>query len=159
LVIGFIEFLQLVTTSKDYGLTVLHTSQSTIRHTRSSQSVTVFTSRCSVTASNGGHIPSSQFPNCPRPQLPASNSKISEQLPPQQLSNQLTHSKVKVKVMLRRWPVGQSVLVSNAHLTPLTCPAYNISARTAHKTPFLCCCLQPLPSNNRCIIVYFAVVA
>jgi hypothetical protein len=30
LLIGFTEFLQLVTTSKDYSLTVLHTSQITI---------------------------------------------------------------------------------------------------------------------------------
>jgi hypothetical protein len=46
------------------------------------------------------------------------------------------------------------------------CPAYNISARTAQKTPFLCCCIhccfrvvwdahviatQPLPSNDLCL--------
>jgi hypothetical protein len=47
-VIGFIESLQLVTASKDYALTVLHSSQITIGLTRSSQSVTVFTSRCLV---------------------------------------------------------------------------------------------------------------
>jgi hypothetical protein len=52
LVIGFIEPLQLVTTSKDYVLSILHTSQITIGHIRSSQLVTVFTSRCSVAASN-----------------------------------------------------------------------------------------------------------
>jgi hypothetical protein len=34
-----IEHLQLVTTSKDFALTVLHTSRSTIRYTRYSQSV------------------------------------------------------------------------------------------------------------------------
>jgi hypothetical protein len=55
LAIGFIGFLQLITTSKDYALTVLHTSQINIEHTRSSQSVTEFTSRCSVVASNGGN--------------------------------------------------------------------------------------------------------
>jgi hypothetical protein len=72
---GFIEFLQLVTTSTDYALTVLHTLQITIRHTRSSQSVTVFTSRCLVAAFNGERSPSYGFPNCPRPQpqLPTSN--------------------------------------------------------------------------------------
>jgi hypothetical protein len=32
----FIELLQLVTTTKDYALTVLHTSQITVGHTRSS---------------------------------------------------------------------------------------------------------------------------
>jgi hypothetical protein len=51
LVIGFTELLKLITTSKDYALTVLHTSQITIGHTRFSQSVTVFTSCCSVAAS------------------------------------------------------------------------------------------------------------
>jgi hypothetical protein len=45
LVIGVIEFLQLVTTRKNYALTVPHTSQITIVHTRS---VKIFTSRCLV---------------------------------------------------------------------------------------------------------------
>jgi hypothetical protein len=54
-----------VTASKDYALTVLHTSQITIGHTRSSQSVTFLTNRCLVAASNGGRSPSSVFPNCP----------------------------------------------------------------------------------------------
>jgi hypothetical protein len=51
LVIGFIELLQFITTSKDYVLTVLHASQITIGHTRSSQFVTIFTIRCLVAAS------------------------------------------------------------------------------------------------------------
>jgi hypothetical protein len=51
LVIRLIELLQLVTTSKDSAITVLHTSPVTIGHTRSSQPVTVFTSRCLVAAS------------------------------------------------------------------------------------------------------------
>jgi hypothetical protein len=50
LVIRFIELLQLVTTSKDYAVTILHTSQITIGHTRSSHSATVFTSHCLVAA-------------------------------------------------------------------------------------------------------------
>jgi hypothetical protein len=78
--IGFVEILQLVTTSKDYALTVLHTSQITIIHTRFSQSVTVLTSRCLVATPNNERFPSSGFPNCPRPQLPASNSNSSQQL-------------------------------------------------------------------------------
>jgi hypothetical protein len=82
MVIGFSELLQLVTTSKDYALTILHTSQITIGHTRSSQSVTVFTSHCLVIASNSGCFPSSGFPNCPQPQLPASHSNNSQQLNP-----------------------------------------------------------------------------
>jgi hypothetical protein len=39
LVVGFIELLQLITTSKDYGVTVLHNSRITIGHTRSTPSV------------------------------------------------------------------------------------------------------------------------
>lgn len=85
LVIRFTE-LQLITASKDYALTVLHTSQITIGHIRSSQSVTVFTSCCLVVASNGGHSPSSGLPNCPQPQLSASHSNSST-AEPQQLSN------------------------------------------------------------------------
>jgi hypothetical protein len=87
LVIGFIELLQLVTASKDYALTVLHTSQITMGHTRSSPSVTIFTSHCLVVASNCGRSPSSGFPNCPRPHLPASYHNSSQQL---NLSSYLT---------------------------------------------------------------------
>jgi hypothetical protein len=64
----------------DCALTVLHISQITIEHTRSSQSVKVFTSRCLVTAPNGGRSPSSGFRSCPRPQLLASHSNSSVQL-------------------------------------------------------------------------------
>jgi hypothetical protein len=69
----------LVITSKDYALTVLHTSQITIGHTRSSDSVTVFNSHCLVVASNSEHSPSSGFLNYPWPQLPASHSNSSQQ--------------------------------------------------------------------------------
>jgi hypothetical protein len=49
--------------------------------------------RCLVAASNGGRFPSSGFPNGPRPQLPASYSKSSQQLNPRGfLTNKLTHS-------------------------------------------------------------------
>jgi hypothetical protein len=74
LVIGFIELLIFVTTSEDYDLTVLHISQITIGHTRSSQLVTVFTIHCLVAASNSVCSPSSRIPNCPWHQLPASHS-------------------------------------------------------------------------------------
>jgi hypothetical protein len=47
------------------GLAILHTSQITIGHSKPTQSVTVFTSRCLVAASNGGRSPSSRFPNGP----------------------------------------------------------------------------------------------
>jgi hypothetical protein len=62
LVIGYTGLLQLVTTSKDYVLTVLHISQITIAHTKS-QSVTVFTSRCLVAAFNSGRSTSAGSPN------------------------------------------------------------------------------------------------
>jgi hypothetical protein len=37
------------------------------------KSFSVFTSRCLIAASNGGHSPCSGFPNCPWPQLSASH--------------------------------------------------------------------------------------
>jgi hypothetical protein len=70
-VIGFIEFLQIVT-SKDYALIVLHTSQITTEHNRSSQSVTIFIRSCLVAAFNSGRSPNSGSRTVPRPQLPAS---------------------------------------------------------------------------------------
>jgi hypothetical protein len=53
------EHLQLVTTSKEYALTVPNSSQITVGHTGSSQSVRVFARRCLVAASKGGLSPSS----------------------------------------------------------------------------------------------------
>jgi hypothetical protein len=82
------EWLQLVTTSKGYALTVLHTSQITIKHIISSQSVTVSTSRCLVEASRGWCSSFSGFPNCLRPQLPSSQNNSSQQL---NCSSSLTH--------------------------------------------------------------------
>jgi hypothetical protein len=88
---GFTELLQLVIMSKDYAFTVLHTSQITIGHIRSFQSVRVFTSHCLVVASNGRCSPSSGFPDCPQPQLPTSFSKQQLTLTEhQQLTNSLT---------------------------------------------------------------------
>jgi hypothetical protein len=52
--------------------------------------------RCLVTASNDGHSTSSELPNCPRHQLPASNSNSLQRL---NLSSSPTAT--KVKVMLR----------------------------------------------------------
>jgi hypothetical protein len=40
--IGFIDSIQLVTTSKDYAVTVLHVSPITIVHTGSSQAVSLY---------------------------------------------------------------------------------------------------------------------
>lgn len=74
MVTGSVELLQIVTTSKDYAFTVIHISQITIGHTRSSKFVIVFISRCSVAAPSGERSLSSGFPKCPRPQLVASHS-------------------------------------------------------------------------------------
>jgi hypothetical protein len=59
LVTGFPELLQLVIKSKDYAFAVLHTSQITERHTRSSQSVKVCINGCLVAAFNGELSPAS----------------------------------------------------------------------------------------------------
>jgi hypothetical protein len=64
---GFTGHLQLVNTSQNYVLTVLQTSQLAIGHTMYSQSVTVFTSRCSVAVSNGGPSTLYGLPNGSRP--------------------------------------------------------------------------------------------
>jgi hypothetical protein len=55
-----------------------------------------------------------------------------------------------------------------------SCPAYNISVRTAQKTSFLCCCFhccvrvcwdahviatQPLPSNGHCLQSHYLATA
>jgi hypothetical protein len=53
------------------------TLHKSLGHTRSFQSVTAFTNRCLVVASNGRRSPSSGFPNCPWPQRPASHSNSS----------------------------------------------------------------------------------
>jgi hypothetical protein len=114
----------------------------------------VFTS-CLVTVSNGGRSFSSGFPSWPMSQLLASHNKSSQGLN-RQSSNSLTHQ-----------PTDSTPL---HWLTPTNCPAYNISAWTTEKTPFLCYCsfllsgsrrkyhssvvCGQLPSNGRCIDVY-----
>jgi hypothetical protein len=66
-----------------------YTSQITIGQTRSSESVRIFTNRCLVATSIGRRFPYSGFPNCLRPQLPASQSNNSQQL---NSSGPITHS-------------------------------------------------------------------
>jgi hypothetical protein len=39
------------------------------------------------------------------------------------------------------------------------CPAYNISARTAQKTVFLCCCIQLLSWKHACLWSCYLVMA
>jgi hypothetical protein len=154
--IGFIELLQLVSTSKDYALTVLHTSQITAGHSKPSQSATVFTNRCLIAVSNAGRSPTCGFPKCSRPQLPANNSP---------LTHSLTHP-ITISHSPLTHPITISNSLTNSPITishsPLTCPACNISAGASHKTPFLCCsaivavktCLfeEPLLSKCCCIV-------
>jgi hypothetical protein len=65
LVIGFIGHLQIVSTSNYSAIANSHTLQFITASAKSLQS-TVFTSRCSSTASDGGRSPYSGFPNYPR---------------------------------------------------------------------------------------------
>jgi hypothetical protein len=69
-------------------MTRYYTSQITIRHTKSSQTVTDFTSRCVVAAYNSWRSLPSGFPNCPWSQLLASHS-LDRSSP---LTNLLTNS-------------------------------------------------------------------
>jgi hypothetical protein len=71
LVIGFIELLNnsLITYNYD-NHAKLHAPNITI--TTEHKVFSVFISHCLVAASNSGRSPSSGFPNCPHPQLPAS---------------------------------------------------------------------------------------
>jgi hypothetical protein len=76
LVIGFTENLKIVTGYKYYTLAVLNTSKITIGHTRSSQSIRVFTSCYLLAAFSGGHSLLSRFLNCSRPQLSVSRTRL-----------------------------------------------------------------------------------
>jgi hypothetical protein len=64
LVIGFIELLQAITTNTDYACTVLHTSEITIGHTTSSQSVSLHYPLLG-SGFNSRRSPSSGFPTVP----------------------------------------------------------------------------------------------
>jgi hypothetical protein len=83
----------------DWRLYLLHTLiqsmatfYSPLLHTPSNVDSHVFTSRCLVAACNFWRSPSSGFPNCPRPQLPAFHSNNSQKLDPSgYLANSLTH--------------------------------------------------------------------
>jgi hypothetical protein len=43
------------------------------------------------------------------------------------------------------------------NISSIQCPAYNISARTAQKTPFLCRCFQLLPYEHACLRSRYSV--
>jgi hypothetical protein len=78
LVIGLIELLQLLTANKNCAVTVLHNSQITIGHTMSTQSLTVFTSRCLIAAFNDGCSPFCVFRSYHRCHLPASHNSLQQ---------------------------------------------------------------------------------
>jgi hypothetical protein len=80
-----IGFIRPFDTARDYIL------QFTITHTLYSVHSHVFTSRCSVAASNGGRSPSSGFLNYPRPKLSASHSISSRLNASSPLIHSLTH--------------------------------------------------------------------
>jgi hypothetical protein len=80
-----------------FFITHYYISQITVGHTRSSESVTVFASRCLVAASNSGPSLSFGVPKYPRPQLSASHSNCSQWMNP---SRYLTNS---VRVSVNLW--------------------------------------------------------
>jgi hypothetical protein len=143
LVIGFIELLQLITT------TVLLFTHFTIHYMCTKFSHYIFTECCLVAACNSRRSPSSGFPNCPWPQLPASHS-ISSQLlnrssPP---TNSLSH---------------QPTLFTNSLLvlciTSQHAPRRKHCSSVAVELLRSCLLAEPLPSNGCCIVAYFVVVA
>jgi hypothetical protein len=81
-----IGFIGPFDTAHDYTL------QFTLTHTYTSVHSHLFTSRCSVAASNSGRSPYSGFPNYTWPQLPASSSNSSQRLNiSSSLTNLVTH--------------------------------------------------------------------
>jgi hypothetical protein len=65
LFIGFIELLQILTTSNYSSIANSHTLQFTTAHSEDFSISSIFTSRCLVTDSNNGRSPSSGFPKYP----------------------------------------------------------------------------------------------
>jgi hypothetical protein len=103
-----------------YATTSTANSRSTIHystHLKSPQPA-VFTSFL-VTASKGGRSLSSGFPSCSCASVTSFSQQQLTRTAPQQSSNSPTNP---------------------LHSTNPNCPAYNITARTAQKTPFLSCC-------------------
>jgi hypothetical protein len=146
-----IAFIKFVYTMRDYTFHYRY-------YTHISVHSQVFTSRCSIAASNGGRSLFSKFPNYLRPQLPASQGNSSQRL---NLSSSLTYWFINSVTHQQT----NSTQLNWLHFT--NCPAYDISARTVQITPsYLCYCIQvlcsclcdahviasqPVPSNGRCL--------
>jgi hypothetical protein len=143
--------------------------------------------RCLVTAFNSERSPSSPFPNCPRPQLPASNSNTSQRLNlSTRLTNSVTHqqtnsptswltnsNKFKVNFMLHRRSVGRSLLVSSTRLKPKprflllshSCEFVDLGRplwREDGPVVYNCCCPSPTqsfsgPSPVGLMIVFYCL--
>jgi hypothetical protein len=115
-----------------------------------------------VLSGNGGRSPSSGFPNCPRPQLPASNRNSSQGL---NRSGPLTHSltpspnnSLHSPHRLSGWRPSRTNLLlfslpSEDYLLMAAGPHYTTSARTAYRTPLPTArLLRQLSHNSRCLL-------
>jgi hypothetical protein len=118
------------------------------------------TSHCLVLASNSGHSPSSGFPNCLRPQLPACNRNRSQLKPSVYLTHSLIpywlHYRIENIVPLLQW---NCYLAVAWHIPPL---CLQPSAQTVQKTPFLFCFTghylvisRSLPNEQAYVLQYF----
>jgi hypothetical protein len=99
----------------------------------------VFTSRCFVAASKGRRYPSSGFPNCLRPQLPASHSNSSQRLNSSSyITNSLTHQPTHWFSPLTNCNLQVVLLITSWH-----------GQRRKHRSSFV---VQLLPSKHACLL-------
>jgi hypothetical protein len=100
--------------------------------------------RCLVAASNDGRFPSSEFPNGPRPHLPAFHSNSSQLNRSSSLTNSLTHRLTnRLKSQIRFLPFLLSHLrlpspeLDSIPILVACDPRYISSRRTPRKTPIV----------------------
>jgi hypothetical protein len=113
LIIRFIEHLctQFVTTSNCSAITNSHTLKFATVHNYVFSVCCVFTSRCLVTASNGGRSPSAGFPNCSLASAITFSQQQLTTTEPRQSSNSLTHQPTQSTPLTLR-------LAAMSHQTP-----------------------------------------
>jgi hypothetical protein len=114
---------------------------------------------CLAAASNGGRSPSSGFPKCHRPQVPASHSNSSQRLNPSRpLTHSLTHS--LTKQLLTDSSLILAPNLSCLHLctdsAEKTLPIIVVTSCCRGIVAFVCVA-EPLPSNGCCIVTRFTV--